>query len=635
MRKNIHLKKALLTLNFLLATLISLHAARPTTHASGLNITDITCRSMQLNWTNGNGQARLIVCREGSATSWSPTDYAVYTPNSHFGKGTNYSSGNYVVYNSTGTNYVVIDSLKTGKTYYFTIFEHDNNGSNTLYYTTGAPSVHDSTYVLKVDFNVNTTDSCEGHNSFTFTNTSTSSIPGITYTYDFGDGKSSASDPVTHQYFNISGSISVTLNASPGLGCKNYRSKVVRVYPKKVAYIDFSTFQDTQCLQGNYFEIDPLAFVTPLPKSITYLWDFGDSITSTFKKMKHTYSSAGHYNVSVETSINVNLKPTGCKDTIWLELTVLPNPVSQASVADSAQCLQNNLFHFTDKDTGYAGYHWDFGDGSTSNKRVVQHSYTSVGIFNSTLTVNDFNGCSDQDNAMAVVVSSVSSTFIGLNSVYCASKDSIHLNPLYPWGTFSGYPTYNNILIPDQPGIYKLTYTTRLVNCSDSTSNNFSIYASPTPFLGKDTLIFSNQQLVLDAGNGVSYLWNTSETTRTLTIDGSTAPKGTTEHSIIVTNSSGCKGYDTIAVSVDYISGINILQNDLFKIYPNPATDHLQISNLDEHKFEWTLFNSTGKRIMSGNQEYQLLDLSGEVAGIYLMEIRTQNSSTRLKVLKL
>jgi PKD repeat protein len=49
----------------------------------------------------------------------------------------------------------------------------------------------------------------------------------------------------------------------------------------------------------------------------------------------------------------------------------------------------------SDSDGTIAGYHWDFGDGQTSNTQSPSHTYQSAGTFNATVTVTDNLGATD------------------------------------------------------------------------------------------------------------------------------------------------------------------------------------------------------------------------------------------------
>ena len=64
--------------------------------------------------------------KAGSATNILPYAGNTYTANATFGLGTQLGTGNYVVYNGTGTS-VNITALTQGTTYYYAIYEYNNS----------------------------------------------------------------------------------------------------------------------------------------------------------------------------------------------------------------------------------------------------------------------------------------------------------------------------------------------------------------------------------------------------------------------------------------------------------------------------------------------------------------------------
>ena len=99
----------------------------PTTQVSNANFTNITSNSVTFNWTNGNGQRRLIVVREGSPVNADPVNSVQYNANSAFGTGVSIGTGNYPVYASSSTA-TSVTNLKPGTTYFFSFYEF--NGSS-------------------------------------------------------------------------------------------------------------------------------------------------------------------------------------------------------------------------------------------------------------------------------------------------------------------------------------------------------------------------------------------------------------------------------------------------------------------------------------------------------------------------
>lgn len=113
-----------------------LQAQAPTTGASNFSITNNDGDRLRVNWTRGNG-SRVLVLASLSPTfggSGVPVDGIDYTPNSTFGSGNEIGTGNFVVYESTGTN-VTVTNFVHSTTYYFRIYEYNGTGTGTQYNT--------------------------------------------------------------------------------------------------------------------------------------------------------------------------------------------------------------------------------------------------------------------------------------------------------------------------------------------------------------------------------------------------------------------------------------------------------------------------------------------------------------------
>jgi len=71
-------------------------------------------------------------------------------------------------------------------------------------------------------------------------------------------------------------------------------------------------------------------------------------------------------------------------------------------------------------------------------------------------------------------------------------------------------------------------------------------YAYPNPGLPQDTSVCKHHPIVLTASGGVHYLWDTQDTTESITI----SPLETQQYSVIVTNEHNCFSADTVLVRV-------------------------------------------------------------------------------------
>lgn len=106
---------------------------------------------------------------------------------------------------------------------------------------------------------------------------------------------------------------------------------------------------------------------------------------------------------------------------------------------------------------------------------------------------------------------------------------------------FSTSATTQSIAVASA-GVYSVRVTNP-AGCIGRDTINVTSAAAPIVFLGNDTTLCPGKTLTLDAGNvGSSFLYNTSATTRTISINAS----GT--YSVAVTNASGCIGRDTIVI---------------------------------------------------------------------------------------
>ncbi|MDD5570387.1 MAG: gliding motility-associated C-terminal domain-containing protein [Bacteroidales bacterium] len=111
-----------------------------------------------------------------------------------------------------------------------------------------------------------------------------------------------------------------------------------------------------------------------------YLWDIG--ATASCINNLH----AGTYSVTVVDS-------KGCsKVNIVTVNNIMTNPAGTAT-ADKYFDVITHLFLFDWNGTFGYKYHWDFGDGDTSNLRNPNHTYTKSGTYTVKLIVTSQNGC--------------------------------------------------------------------------------------------------------------------------------------------------------------------------------------------------------------------------------------------------
>ena len=112
-------------------------------------------------------------------------------------------------------------------------------------------------------------------------------------------------------------------------------------------------------------------------------------------------------------------------------------------------------------------------------------------------------------------------------------------------------------------------YTVKVTNqytCATTDTINVTLRRNPVVELGNDTTVCNGTELALNAGtDGVSYFWNTGETTQVIEVN----TPGV--YNVFVTNSLACIKADTIRVNMSgeapTISGINISNNGVNTFY--------------------------------------------------------------------
>jgi hypothetical protein len=115
----------------------------PLTQAINASAGSLTNTSLQITWANGSGNRRLVLMKQGSAVDANPVNNTAYTANSFFGSGTQLGTGNYVVYNSTGTS-VIVTNLIPNTTYHFAVFEFNDFGATSQFLLTN-PAIGNGT----------------------------------------------------------------------------------------------------------------------------------------------------------------------------------------------------------------------------------------------------------------------------------------------------------------------------------------------------------------------------------------------------------------------------------------------------------------------------------------------------------
>ncbi|MCX6291162.1 MAG: T9SS type A sorting domain-containing protein [Bacteroidetes bacterium] len=297
--------------------------------------------------------------------------------------------------------------------------------------------------------------------------------------------------------------------------CNNY-DRVSNIIVKRVHTTPVVTILPSGCI--SFCQGETVALTAS--SGVSYLWSPGGATTSSI-----TVTVAGRYTVTV-TDAN------GCSGTTYKDVTVHSLPVSSIS---------GNLIFCEGEQTVLSGpvscasYLWNTG----ATTRCI--TVNSTGTY--TLTVTNNHGCSSTSSA-EVIVNPLPSADITGDRIICQGQQTILSAPesytSYLWNT--GATT--RCITVETAGIYSVTVTNQN-GCSMSGNAEVIVNPLPSADITGDASICEGEQTVLFAPEFcTTYLWNTGETTRSITV-------GTTgTYSVTVTNEFGCSNSGSFAVQV-------------------------------------------------------------------------------------
>lgn len=387
-------------------------------------------------------------------------------------------------------------------------------------------------------------DVCIG-TAASFTNNTTIGVGTVSYFWDFGDTTFSTDINPTHVYGSI-GIKTVTLIATTNNGCSDTTTRTLIVHPEPVS--DFSVGPTCFGNPTEFTNLTTIAF-----GNNTYLWNFGDGVTSTDSNATHTYNVLGNYTVTLTATSNA-----GCTHTSSQVITVHPNPTANFTRANV--CEDDAVFFDNTSSIPYGTLtsFWEFGDGFTSIDDNPSYTYTGFGDFNVTLISTSNHGCAD------TITKSVT---IYPKPIVQFDVENVCIGTIVEFDNISAVPGSGTIAdikwffgdgavsletsprhLYAQPGIYQaMLVVTSTQGCIDTLVKTVVVHDLPSAAIqALGPLAFCDGgSVTLSAPSGqAGYLWSTGETTQTITVSTS----GT--YSVTVTSQFNCTNNSSIEVTV-------------------------------------------------------------------------------------
>ncbi len=226
----------------------------------------------------------------------------------------------------------------------------------------------------------------------------------VAWNWDFGDPVSGInnisflSDP-THNFMNV-GTYFVKLTVTNFNNCTDTIIKQVVIHPHPP--VEF-TYTSTCMNELTFFSPD--TSVMDVGSIGSWLWNFGDGITSNASYTAHSFMAPGNYTVTLTVTDLL-----GCMNVVshLVVVNALPFAHFDAGTSNCAGATVN----FSNQSSTSAGYivrwEWDFGDGNTLTvyhpaNPNISHVYPLAGTYNVTLTITASDSCTDSESQFIVI----------------------------------------------------------------------------------------------------------------------------------------------------------------------------------------------------------------------------------------
>jgi len=234
-----------------------------------------------------------------------------------------------------------------------------------------------------------------------------SSTDPASYSWDFGDGRTSSGADVVHVFLS-EGTFTVTLTAENAAGESTESIDIVVVPPTQPPIAAIGTLPGVIEV-GDVVALSSLSTNSP----DTEVWTFGDGETATGARVTHTWASEGTYLLSLTAT---NAAGTNTATETVVIVAELPAPVAQIGDYNESPWVGDTTV-FIDASIDATAWLWDFGDGVTSTSPNPLHTFATPGQKIVTLTVSNRNGVNSTSVVVEPRLEPIASFFVSSSAI--------------------------------------------------------------------------------------------------------------------------------------------------------------------------------------------------------------------------
>ena len=325
-----------------------------------------------------------------------------------------------------------------------------------------------------------------------------------------------------------------------------------------------------------------------------------------------------------------------------VKITVLVKSLPVAHVGTtSSVCEGDTTQLMATMGTGYS-YLWNTGDTTP----VILVAPTVATAYYLTVTLN---GCSANDSVQVNVNPVLQATINLVNGVRCFGEFNGAIQCSVTGGTpvFS-YLWSNNSVLPALNGLAAGTYTVTVTDDANCQGTAEYVLAQPDPLEFTSSVIIdanpgqsdgSVQVLVAGGNPPYSFQWFKNDTLMVGKTNALLDSVPADFYAVTVLDSLGCTLHSNfLMVGTTNVHDEGDIRRRIV-LYPNPTTGQLyaRFDLTEGSSVETTVLDLLGRKVFAKRhgilqQDVVLLDLSGQPSGLYLVQIRLNNTSLVYKI---
>jgi PKD repeat protein len=306
------------------------------------------------------------------------------------------------------------------------------------------------------------------YNEIQFVNTS---IDGIDYYWDFGDGNTSIQKNPVHMY-SEAGTYTVKLTVSDNYSTDEI-NKPVTVYPTPIVSFSLDNIEGCQPLMVTFTNTS-----TGNHPTTRYVYDFGDGYADEVNDMRmitHTYTNVFGTNRIINPILTAT-NEWGCVSEPFSQtITIFPY-IRAAFLMENFTGCSPLTVRFRNGSMGYSAFQYNFGDGTT----LVSDQFSGL-ITDHIFVTSDMSTDKEYDVKLTVNSGMCSDDVTQQVKVYATPTADFRPPSPYPDDYFYPAPPLQIENLIPLPYRENLSYFWSWSKAGSNYMNNFSSVATPSP----------------------------------------------------------------------------------------------------------------------------------------------------------